>query len=163
MRKQIIQPSLQNSTAAAQTWLDLEKLAKVQVSSEDATKPIELALIPGKQLVDNNAPGWLAAQPGEQILRLLFDKPQNIQLIHLLFQETQQVRTQEFLLRYSTDKGKSYQDIVRQQYTFSPPDTSIQTEDYSVQLEGVTTLELKIIPDISGGMAHASLTELKLA
>ena len=35
--------------------------------------------------------------------------------------------------------------------------------DYRVELDGVSALELRIIPDISGGTAHASLERLRLA
>jgi hypothetical protein len=74
-----------------------------------------------------------------------------------MFQEDQQARTQEFALQWSSDGGQSYQPIVRQQYTFSPPDTTQEVEDYTVELNGVTALELQIIPDISGGPVPASL------
>jgi hypothetical protein len=161
MRKQILDSSL--SHTAAQGWLDLERLAQVQVSSEQATNPIELALIPMQDDPATSGPGWQAAQSGEQTIRLLFDKPQSIKLIHLLFRETSHQRTQEFLLRYSTDQGASYNQILRQQYSFSPPSTYMQSEDYKVQLQAVTTLELSIIPDISGGNALASLASLRLA
>jgi hypothetical protein len=56
-----------------------------------------------------------------------------------------------------------YREIVRQQYNFSPPGRDSRGEDYSVNLAGVTTLELNIIPDISGGSARASLTQLRFA
>jgi hypothetical protein len=163
MRKQIIDTSLQRKAAIAQDWLDLESLASVQVTSEQASNPIELALTASQEPLDDSSPGWLAEQAGEQTIRLLFDKPQRLTLIGLYFQEAQQERTQEFLLRYSTDKGKSYQEIIRQQYTFSPPYTTTQKEAYSVQLEGVSILELFIIPDIRGGSARASLHALHLA
>jgi hypothetical protein len=163
MRKQIIDSNFTQSVATAQKWLNLEELAQVQITSEETANPIELALIGNPENPDNNGPGWLAAKPGEQTLRLLFDKPQNISLIHLQFRETEQNRTQEFLLRYSTDQGASYQEILRQQYTFSQPSSSTQIENYNVQLKGVTSLELTIIPDISGGSARASLAALQLA
>jgi hypothetical protein len=36
--------------------------------------------------------------------------------------------------------------VVRQQYTFSPPDTVREIEDYTLHLEAVTILELHIVP-----------------
>lgn len=161
MRKQIIDCSLH--ATAAPGWLDLESLAHVQVSSEQATNPIELALIPSKDDPATRGVGWQAAKSGEQTIRLLFDKPQSIKLIHLLFRETKQSRTQEFLLRYSTDQGASYDPILQQQYTFSPPTTCLQREDYKVQLQALTMLELSIMPDINGGSCLASLASLRLA
>jgi hypothetical protein len=161
MRKHILDSSFHYT--AAQGWLDLERLAHVQVTSEQATNPIELALISIKDDPATSGPGWQAAQSGVQTIRLLFDEPQSIELIHLLFRETDLQRTQEFLLRYSTDQGASYHQILRQQYSFSPPSSCIQREDYKVQLQAVTTLELSIIPDISGGSCMASLASLRLA
>jgi hypothetical protein len=72
-------------------------------------------------------------------------------------------RTQQFVLRWSSNGGRSYREIVRQQYNFSPPGTTREREDYAVDLDGVTTLELNIVPDISGGPARASLAQLRLA
>jgi hypothetical protein len=67
------------------------------------------------------------------------------------------------VLRWSPDGGQPYRDIVRQQYTFSPPSTSREVEEFNVDLDGVMTLELKIIPSISGDAIRASLTQLQLA
>jgi len=40
---------------------------------------------------------------------------------------------------------------------------SLELEDYVVDLDGLTMLELSIIPDISGGETRASLAQLRLA
>ena len=76
-----------------------------------------------------------------------------------MFTEREVARTQEFVLRWSGDEGRTYRDVVRQQYTFSPPGTVREVEDYTVQLDHVTTLELHIVPDVNGGMVRASLSE----
>jgi hypothetical protein len=86
-------------------------------------------------------PGWQAAGPGEQTIRLLFDAPLSLRPIHFVLREDQHARTQEFALRWSPDSGQSYQQIVRQQFTFSPPSTTHEVEDYAVNLDGVTALE----------------------
>jgi hypothetical protein len=157
MRKRIIGRDLGKVSAAEPNWLNLERLAQVEVTSEEAGHSIESALIPGLDT------GWRAAQPGEQTIRLLFDKPLGLKLIHLVFHEEDQARTQEFVLRWSPDGGQSYREIVRQQYNFSPPDAAFEVEDYDVDLNGVTGLELRIVPDLSGGSARASLAQLRLA
>jgi hypothetical protein len=54
-------------------------------------------------------------------------------------------------------------EVLRQQYNFSPPDAVRESEVYTVDLEGVRSLELSIVPDISGGDACASLASLRLA
>ena len=107
--------------------------------------------------------GWLAARPGEQVVRVVFDEPQSLGRVRLLFEEESRGRTQEFVLRWASDGGRTYREAVRQQYTFSPPGTTREAEEYRVDLDGVTALELRIIPDISGGDARASLKQLRLA
>ena len=52
---------------------------------------------------------------------------------------------------------------MRQQYNFSPLAAIREMEDYRINLEGVTTLELRILPDIRGGSAYGLLEELFLA
>jgi hypothetical protein len=111
----------------------------------------------------NGGPGWRAQQAGQQIIRLLFDKPQNIRHIKLVFQEDERERTQQFTLHWSVDNAASRQEIVRQQYNFSPPDVTREFEDYAVNLDALMLLELSIIPDISGGESRASLAQLRLA
>jgi hypothetical protein len=151
MRKRIMGRTSGALSAVAPHWLDVEREAEVEVTSEDALHPIESALRPG-------GPGcWRAAGPGLQTLRLHFDTPQRLTRIHLEFEEREAARTQEFVLRWSGDEGVTYREILRQQYTFSPGDTVREVEDYSVTLEGVTTLELQIIPNIAGGTMLASL------
>jgi hypothetical protein len=134
----------------------LENIAEVEVTSEENEFPIEAALLPGERR------GWRAAAPGPQTVRLRFDQPQTINRIALQFEERQTTRTQEFVLRYSSGPGAALQDIVRQQWNFSPPDTISEVEDYRVQLSNVTMLELTITPDISRGPARASLRSLRL-
>jgi len=157
MRKRIINQTSQNRSSENQQWLNLENLAQVEVSSEDAAYPIESALI------QDVGSGWRAGQSGEQTIRLLFDQPQKVRRMRLVFHENEQERTQQFVLRWSSDGGQSYREIVRQQFNFSPPDTTSEYEDYIVDLDGLITLELHLIPDISGGPACASLAQLRLA
>ena len=156
MRKRIIKQDTQGVSPVDQNWLDLECLAQVEVTSEDVAHPIESALIP------NAGPGWRAEQPGQQTVRLLFDKPQRISRIRLVFYEDEQERTHEFVLRWSSDGGQSYREIARQQYNFSPPGTTREFEDYTVDFDGLTALELSIVPDISGGSAFASVAQIRL-
>jgi hypothetical protein len=156
MRKRLINQGTQDLLPSNEQWLNLETLAEVEVTSEDAAHPIESALMPSA------GSGWRAGQPGQQTVRLLFDKPLRIRRMRLVFQENEQERTQQFVLRWSSDGGRSYREIVRQQYNFSPPGTTTELEDLTVELDGLTTLELNIIPDISGGSACASLNQLRL-
>jgi hypothetical protein len=157
MRKRIIPPPQESTHDTGEDWLQLEHIAEIEVTSEDTEHPIEAALQP------NQEDGWRAAEPGVQQLRLLFDTPQQVRRIQLHFMERAIERTQEFVLRYSVDNGRSFQEIVRQQWNFSHWGAISEVEDYHVALSGVTTIELMIIPDISGGNAYASLTALRLS
>lgn len=157
MRKHVITKGTQGVIPPDQNWLDLENLAQAELTSEDVSHPIESALKP------NEGSGWRASEPGQQIVRLLFDKPLRVRHVRLVFQEDEQGRTHEFVLRWSSDGGQSYREIVRQQYNFSLPDNTREIEDYAVDLVGLTALELSIIPDISGGHAYASIAQLRLA
>jgi hypothetical protein len=47
--------------------------------------------------------GWRAADPGTQTIRLIFDAPQRLTRISLVFEETAIKRTHEFVLRRSPD------------------------------------------------------------
>jgi hypothetical protein len=157
MRKRVTSPAPPEAATPEPEWLDLEQLAQVEVTSEDAANPIEGALVPGEES------GWRAAQPGEQRIRLTFDRPQRVSRMWLLFIEADTTRTQEFVLRWSPDGGRSFREILRQQWNFGPPETIREAEDYRVELTGVTVLELAITPDKSGGEARASLAQWRLA
>jgi hypothetical protein len=156
MRKRIVNRGSKRSLSADHAWLDLERLAKVEITSEEAGRPIESALTAG------GGPGWLATETGKQTIRLLFDEPQAVGRIHLVFEDKERERTHEFVLRWSKDGGRSYREILRQQYTFNPAGATREVEDYTVNLDGVTALELTIVPDLSGGNARASLASLQL-
>jgi hypothetical protein len=82
--------------------------------------------------------------------------------ILLVFEERERARTQEFVLRWSADGGRTYREIVRQQYNFSPPGTPREVENYVTELEGVTVVELTVVPDVGGGDSCASLTMMRL-
>jgi hypothetical protein len=156
MRKRIISQT-SHGPPIEQGWLDLENTAFVEMTSEDNAFPIESALLgQGEQ-------GWRAAEPGIQRIRLIFDQPQSLRRIALVFEETEIRRMQEFTLRWSPDGGKSFQEIVRQQWNFSSPDGTQETEDYAVELSRVTLLDLTIEPDKENGKARASLLSLRLA
>ena len=157
MRKRVIDQPYADTSAAGQNWLDLERLAHVEVTSEEAAHPVESALIAG------TGSGWRAARAGEQTIRLIFDEPLRLRRIRLLFREEEVARTQEFVLRWSPGGGAPYREIVRQQYSFSPPGTTQEIEDYKVELDAAAALELSVVPEVSGGGAHASLAQLRLA
>jgi len=157
MKKRIIADDLPANESSTASWLDLEALADVEITSEDSDYPIEAALLP------NKGRGWRAGKPGTQTIRLLFKQPQNIHKIQLGFLESAATRTQEYVLRWSKNHGQTFQEIVRQQWNFSPDGSAIETEEHALALAGVTVLELVITPDISSQDTFASLEKLRLS
>ena len=145
------------SEKSHRNWLDIEQLVHVEVSSEEAAHPIERAL-----RVDDSG-GWRASERGTQIIRLRFDTPRRVQLIRLVFDVAETSRVQELVLRWQASDDPTWREIVRQQYTFSPPTTTREIEEYAVDLGDVRALELEIAPDIGSGDAHATLSEWRLA
>jgi hypothetical protein len=157
MRNRLFTPSPQGIQSQDEGWLDIDSAATVEVTSEAKEYPVESALVSGETR------GWRAADSGTQTIRLIFDEPQKLTRISLLFEEGEIERTQEFVLRWSPDCGRSFREIVRQQWNFSPPNTKREVEEYQVELSDVTVLELIIVPDISRGAARASLKSLRLS
>jgi hypothetical protein len=137
-------------------WLDLRELAEVEVTSEADGYPIESVFNFGA------GPGWRAGSPGKQRIRLTFNQPQSIQRMRIEFQEPQITRSQEFAVRWSVGAGEPLKDIVRQQWNFSPGGSTIEAEDYVVDLKGASILELTIDPDRGAGQAFATLSDWRL-
>ncbi len=157
MRKRLISPTPERVRPHDESWIDLDGAAVVEVTSEEEDYPIESALL------SRETRGWRAFRPGAQTVRLVFDEPQSLKRIALVFEENDTRRTQEFVLRWSADGGQSFREIVRQQWNFSPPETVRELQEYQVELSDVTVLELIITPDISGGMARASVKSLRVS
>ena len=157
MRKTQINRPVENIIHSDVVYLDLEHLAQVEISSECHEHPIESALVEGSKS------GWQAASSGEQTIRLVFDQPQVIKQIFLLFDEPEMFRTQEFVLLWRMDNEDFFREILRQQYNFSQPLTTREIENITVDLKQGKALELRIIPDISGGEAWAKLTRLRIS
>ena len=157
MRKRIVGPyNAQQGGQSDKGWLDLAQIATVEVTSEDPNRPIEYAF------GSNDGPGWRAAEGGEQQIRIIFDKPVSIRRIELRFHEVNCERTQEFILRWSSESGGSSTEIVRQQWNFSPTGSTTEIEHYVVDLDAVSVLELAIRPDLRRPEAVASLASMRL-
>ena len=138
---------------------EIAAIATVWITSEACDTPIDYAF-------DNRrGPGgsrWVAAEPGEQQCILAFDRPQSLRTITVEVEEPEVSRTQELQVAVSTDGGQTFQDLRRQEYTFSPPGTTFEREEWAVSVEGVTHLQIVIIPDKGGKSCRATLTTLAL-
>src|SRR5713226_6104823 len=101
MRKRLITPTPETVRSRDEGWLDVERAAMVEITSEDKDYPVESAFVSGE------SQGWRAAEAGPQTIRLAFDQPQRLKRIALVFEEKETARTQEFVLRWSADSGNS--------------------------------------------------------
>ena len=158
MRKRIVGPSIIPGEAGNlnDTWLDLEQIATVEVTSEDPHFPVEAVF------ESDSSIGWRASQDGEQQLRIIFDEPTTLHRIQLHFVEQEVERTQEFIIRWSSAQGGPARDVVRQQWTFSPAGSTSEVEHYDVNLERVSVLELSIRPDLTSGTGRATLVSWRV-
>jgi hypothetical protein len=159
MRKQILGQAAPPSTKRPDE-LDLPAIATALLTSESADHPIE------NIFDDRRGPGatrWIAETPGEQTLTLAFDKPQHLHRVELEVEELNETRTQELELLVSQDGGASYRHILRQEFNFSPPNTTFEREVWTVNATGVTHVRLRIMPDKGGRPCLATLTSLVLA
>ena len=175
MRKQVAGPAkIGARDADGQSWLDLESIASVELTSENPDFPIEDALTGHygvKQAGRGHAcRGWSAGANGPQTITLRLDHPQTIHKVRVRFSEPENERWQEFALRCliagdgsSGGSGQTeWREIVRQQWTFSPLGSIEETEEYMVNLPGVTALELWIDPDRGRNRIRATLAELRV-
>ena len=148
--------STTRSGSSEQAWLDLESYAVAEVSSEEPGYSIESAL-------EGKSPGWRAGTSGAQTVRLFLDKPHQLKHISLVFEDVENTRTQEFVLRWSPSRDGFFREIVRQQWNFSPSGSVREIENYVVELSEVLVLELIIVPDKSYSDARASMQSFRLA
>ncbi len=157
MRKRIVgsNPTAGN-TGPGPRWMDLGQIATVEVTSEDPGFPIE-------SVFGADGPGWRASQKGEQQIRLIFDQAVAVHRIQLHFLEPTRDRLQEFTMRWSAADGGPPKEIVRQQWNFSPAGSTSELEDYEVNLDGVSTVELVIRPDLTHNDAPATLAAWRVA
>jgi hypothetical protein len=137
-------------------WLDIEHIATVEVTSEAPGFPIEGAF--GFE----DGPGWRASQGGEQQIRVIFDTPVSVHRVGLRFHESDRERTQEFVLRWSSKSRGAAGEIVRQQWNFSPTGSTTEIEDYVVDLDEVSVLELVIRPDLQRPEAVATVASWRV-
>ena len=146
-----------NARAAGE--IDIAGCATIAYSSEDPAHPVE-------HMVDGRGgPGatcWISARPDttEHIV-IEFDRPKTISRLVYEVEETMRERTQEVRVEVSEDGGRSYRQILVQEYNFSPGGATYQREEQRFNLRQVTHLRLTIVPNKSGS-GTATLTALLL-
>jgi len=158
LRKQIVKshPATPDSTTGE---IDIATIATVQVTSEAPDHPIDLAFDEHRGL---GGTCWVAGELGEQTVTLAFDAPQTFKQILLEVEELEVARTQDLQLCLSCDGGRTYRELLRQEFNFSPAGTTFERERWTVSAERVTHLRLVIKPDKGGKPCRATLTSFVL-
>ena len=139
--------------------VDIVSCATIAYSSENPAHPVE-------HLLDGcSGPGatrWISARSDvtEQIV-VEFDQPQTISRLVYEVEEAVRERIQEVRVEVSEDGGRTYRQILVQEYTFSPRGATYQCEEQRLNLHQVSHLRLTIVPNKSGSGA-ATLTALRL-
>jgi hypothetical protein len=139
--------------------LDVATLAHVFVTSEDPAHPIDNAF-DGRH--GPGASAWVAAQAGAQSVTVVFDQPHDVRTIAVEIEETSFARTQELELSVSGGGDVPFQVLVRQEYNFSPPQTSFERETWTVDRR-IAMVRIAIRPDKQAeSAARARLTSLAI-
>ena len=147
------------ASARAANEIDIVGCATIAYSSENPAHPV------GHMLDGRCGPGatrWVSARPDtvEHIV-VEFDRPQAISRLVYEVEETMRERTEEVRVEVSEDGGRSYRQILVQEYNFSPGGATYQREEQRFNLRQVTHLRLTIVPNKSGS-GTATLTALRL-
>jgi hypothetical protein len=153
LRKQLIK----SAPALMPGEINVVSAATVLVTSEDPEHPVDHAFDSHRGLGGTR---WIAGEPGEQTLIVAFDAPEAVGRVILEVEEPEVVRTQELQLAISSDGGRTYRDVLRQEYNFSPPGTTFEREDWAVSAAGATHLRLQVKPDKGDKPCRATLTSL---
>jgi hypothetical protein len=90
-------------------------------------------------------------------------RPKDLRRIWLRFSEPEAERTQEFTLSWAENQAGPFREIVRQQWNFNPRSSTVEVEDYKVDLHHVSALELNIDPDLGKNQAFAGLAGWRIA
>jgi hypothetical protein len=139
--------------------LDLASCATIGFSAEDPEHPVD------NLLDDHDGPGgtfWSSDRPNtpEQLV-VEFDTPRDLSRLVYEVEETRAERTQAVRVEASRDSGRTYRDLLMQEYVFSPHGATFQREDIRLQATALTHLRLTIVPN-KGGSGKATLTSLRL-
>jgi hypothetical protein len=107
--------------------IDIAGCATVAYSSEDPAHPVEHLF---DEQSDPGATRWISARPDttEHIV-VEFDRPLTISRLAYEVEETMRERTQEVRMEVSEDGGRSYRQILVQEYNFSPGEPPISAKN----------------------------------
>jgi F5/8 type C domain len=158
LRKRLLEPDGAR-LARASDEVDIASCATIAYSSENPAHPVE-HLLDGRS--GPGATRWISARPDviEQVV-VEFDQLQTISRLMYEVEEAVRERTQEVRVEVSEDRGRTYRQLLVQEYTFSPRGATYQREEQRLNLHQVSHLRFTIVPSKSGS-GTATLTSLRL-
>lgn len=131
-------------------WLDLDVVAEVAIVAGGR----RAARIPGF---------WSADSPGEQMIEIRFHQRTPVRRLRVVSSAVKESRTQEMTIWVSMRGGERHREVLRQQFNFSPNGATEEVEEYALELEEVSRIQLRIVPSIDGRPAVARVNELRVA
>ena len=158
LRKRLLEAE-PTTSAGTDDEIDIVGCATIAYSSEDPAHPIEHAFD------GRHGPGvtrWISARP-DTVERIIveFDEPQPISRLVYEVEEAVRERTQEVCVEVSENGGRTYRQILIQEYNFSPRGATYQREELRFNLLQARRLRLTIVPN-KNGSGTATLTTLRL-
>jgi hypothetical protein len=147
------------TSAGTDDEINIVGCATIGYSSENQAHPIE-HLFDGR-----SGPGvtrWIGARPDTvEYIIVEFDEPQPISRLVYEVEEAVRERTQEVRVEVSENGGRTYRQIMVQEYNFSPRGATYQREELCFNLLQTSRLRLTIVPN-KNGSGTATLTTLRL-
>ena len=131
-------------------WLDLDALATVTI-------------VVGRRHVVPGHGRWSADSPGEQLIDVRFHQPTSVGRLRVVSSEGEQARTQELTIWASLRRGEQHREVLRRLFTFNPHGATEEVEEHTLQLEGVSAIQVRIVPCVDGSPAVAHVRELRIA
>ena len=128
-------------------WLHLDVVADVVIVAGGR----RAARVPGL---------WSADTHGEQTIEIRFHHRTPVRRLRVVSSALKESRTQEMTIWASLRGGERHREVLRRRFTFSPNGATEEIEDYALEFEDVSTIQLRIVPSIDGRAAVARINEL---
>jgi len=142
-------PVIAHAAAPAVEWLDLDTRATVTITARGERLPRARSL-------------WSAECPGDQVIEIRFHHPTAVRRLRLVTTEAEQSRTQEVTVSVSVHRGERHH-VLQQRFTFSPDGATEDTQEYALELDEVSAIRVRIVPNVDGHAATARVRELRVA
>jgi hypothetical protein len=130
-------------------WTDLETISRSTILSRGGRRRL---VVPGS---------WSADEPGEHTIDIQFYTPVTLRRLRLVFEETALGRTQELTVWVTLHRSELHKEVIRRTSTFGPTATQI-VEDYPCAIEQVSTIQLRVVPDIDGRRRRTQIRSLQI-